>query len=212
MSFFLRLLLLLAPLFLGGCFFEKPLTSGPSESLNTWFLGEWQRTEKNGGTSRALVTPVGNDLYRIQVTLSEKGANTEYDFEAWASKVEDSTFLTLHSLRASSKVPLGAFVFMHPEMRDQNQIRLRPLHLASSATATSKELRAEIRARLKDGTLYAEEESSDWQRTAEVYWEKDGKTGVFNPLRYEKRWDTEDLSEAFGKLRTKKSKPAETSQ
>jgi predicted AAA+ superfamily ATPase len=73
-------------------------------------------------------------------------------------------------------------------------------------------LRAEIRARLKDGTLYAEEESSDWQRTAEVYWQKDGKTGVFNPLRYEKRWDTEDLSEAFGKLRTKKSKPAETSQ
>jgi hypothetical protein len=197
MRFFLRLLLLLAPLFLGGCFFEKPLTSGPSESLNTWFVGEWQRTEKNGGTSRALVTPAGNDLYRVQITSSEKGSKTDYDFEAWASKVGDSTFLTLHSLKTTPKVPQGAFVFIHPEMRDQNQIRLRQIRLDSPVTATSKELRAEIRARLKDGTLYAEEESCDWQRTAEVYWQKDGVTGVFNPLRYEKRWQTEDLRGTF---------------
>ncbi|MEI8284865.1 MAG: hypothetical protein WCG52_07715 [bacterium] len=206
MRFFLRLLLLLAPLFLGGCFFEKPLTSGPSESLNTWFLGEWQRTEKTGGTSRALVTPSGNDMYRVQVTLSEKGVKTEYDFEAWTSKVGDSTFLTLHSLRASSKVPLGAFVFLHPEMRDQNQIRLRPIHLASPKSATSKELRAEIRARLKDGSLFAEEEASDWQRTAEVYWKKDGETGVFKPLRYEKRWQTEDLRGTYRTQQPKHSK------
>lgn len=206
MSFFLRLLLLLAPLLLGGCFFEKPLTSGPSESLNTWFVGEWKRTEKNGDALRALVTPSGNDLYRVQVTLSGKGVKTDYDFEAWASKVGDSTFLTLHSLRSSPKVPQGSFVFLHPEMRDQNQIRLRPIQLASSTKATSKELRAEIRARLKDGTLYAEEESRDWQRTAEVYWQKDGVTGVFEPLRYEKRWQTEDLRGTFRPQQQQKSK------
>ena len=197
MSFFLRLVLVLAPFFLGGCFFDKPLTSGPSESVNTWFLGEWKHTDKTGATSRALVTPADHDLYRVQITHLEKGASTEYDFEAWASKVGDSTFFTLRSLRATAKVPLGAFVFLHPQMLKQNEIRLRPLHLASPSNATSMELRAEIRARLKDGTLYGEAESSDWQRTAEVYLQKDGVTGVFTPLRYEKRWETQDLSGTF---------------
>jgi len=197
MSFFLRLVLLLAPFFLGGCLFEKPLTSGPSESVNSWFLGEWKRTDKTGATSRALVTPADNDLYRVQITHSEKGASAEYHFEAWASKVGDSTFLTLRNLRATAKVPMGAFVFLQPQMLKQNRIRLRSLHLTAPSTATSKELRAEIRARLKDGTLYGNEESCDWQRTAEVYLQKDGSTGVFTPLRYEKRWETQDLSGTF---------------
>lgn len=152
--------------------------------------------DKTGATSRALVTPADHDLYRVQITHSEKGASTEYDFEAWASKVGDSTFLTLRSLRATAKVPLGAFVFAPANAEAKpNSTTSAPSRRPSNAT--SMELRAEIRARLKDGTLYGAEESSDWQRTAEVYLQKDGVTGAFTPLRYENRWETQDLSGTF---------------
>ena len=98
MRFFARLSLLLVPVLLAGCFFEKPLTSGPSEALNTWFLGQWERKEKSGEVSRVVVSPSAGDIYRVQVSWAAKGKRSDYDFEAWASRVGSSTFLTLHNL------------------------------------------------------------------------------------------------------------------
>lgn len=179
-----RFFLILLPLILTGCFFEKPLTATPSEAINTWFLGEWEHKEKDGGVSTAVVTPAGHDLYRIQVKSVGKGGGV-YDFQAWASRVGNSTFITLQSLQQNSKLPDKSFVFIHPQMMDQNRIRIRGLELASAQNAESIDLRKEVRTRLADGTLYSEEKMQDWIRVAEVYCDRDGKTGVFTPLRYE---------------------------
>jgi hypothetical protein len=46
-------------------------------------------------------------------------------------------------------------------------------------------LRREIRARLKDGSLYNENTAQDWKRSAQAFWGRDGETGIFAPLNYE---------------------------
>ncbi|MEI8292898.1 MAG: hypothetical protein WCG66_02795 [bacterium] len=183
MRLFPRLALLLLPLLLGACRFENPLTSSPSEALNTWLLGEWELKEK-GGVSSAVVSPLPNDRYSIHVSLSPQAAKgrRDYDFEAWASRVGNSTFFTLRNLRNAPDLPEGAHVFLHAQMIDQVTVRLRSLQLDSPDNATSQELRKEIRTRLKEGSLY--KESKDWRRVAEIYWTKEGETGLFKPLRF----------------------------
>ena len=185
MRIFARLALLLLPLMLGGCRFENPLTTSPSEDLNTWLLGEWQLKEK-GGMSTAVVAPVSGDRYSVHLSLAPKGGGgrQDYDFEAWASRVGNSVFFTLRNLKISANLPEGAHVFLHAQMIDQGTVRLRPLQLDSPENATGLELRKEIRSRLKDGSLYVEDSAKDWKRVAEVYWTKEGETGLFQPLRH----------------------------
>jgi len=175
-----RLALPLFALFLTGCWFQNPLTPVGSENLNTWLLGEWRHKDKKGVVTRAVVSPVASDRYLVQATRGGKS----YEFEAWTSRVGNSVFLTLRSLRDSQNLPEGAHLFGHSQMLDQNTIRILPLRLQSPADASGFQLRKEIRARLKDGSLYAEGDHSDWERIGEVYWGKDGRAGVFEPLRY----------------------------
>jgi hypothetical protein len=176
-----RFTLPLLALLLSGCWFQNPLTPDGSENLNTWFLGEWRHKDKKGVVTRAVVSPVSDDLYRVQATQGSK----QYEFEMWSSRVGNSIFLTMRSTSNSPNLPEGAFLFAHAQMLEQNSIRLRPLKLDSPSDATSFQLRKEIRSRLKDGSLYAEGEHSDWERIGEVFWAKDGQAGVFEPLRYE---------------------------
>ncbi len=185
MRIFARLALILLPLLLAGCRFENPLTTNPSEDLNTWLLGEWELKEK-GSTSTAVVAPLSHDRYSVHVSVAPKGGSgkREYDFEAWSSRVGNSLFFTLRSLKNSANLPEGAYVFLHAQMIDQVTVRLRPLQLDSPESATGLELRNEVRSRLKEGTLYAEDSAKDWNRVAEIYWTKEGETGLFKPLRY----------------------------
>ena len=177
----IRSALLLLPLLLTGCWFQNPLTPVGSESLNTWFLGEWQHKDKKGVVTRAVVSPIASDLYRVQATQGSR----QFEFEAWTSRVGNSIFITLRSLRDSPNLPEGAHLFAHTQLLDQNTLRIRPLRLDSPADASGFQLRKEIRARLKDGSLYAEGEEADWQRIGEVWWSRDGQAGVFAPNRYE---------------------------
>jgi hypothetical protein len=153
--------------------------------LNTWLLGEWELKEK-GSTSTAVVAPLSHDRYSVHVSVAPKGGSgkREYDFEAWSSRVGNSLFFTLRSLKNSANLPEGAYVFLHAQMIDQVTVRLRPLQLDSPESATGLELRKEVRSRLKQGTLYAEDSAKDWNRVAEIYWTKEGETGLFKPLRY----------------------------
>jgi hypothetical protein len=185
MRIFLRSALVLMALCFFGCRFENPLTPSPSEDVNTWLLGEWELEEK-GGKSTAVVAPLSGDRYSIHVSLAPKGGNArrEYDFEAWASRVGNSTFYSLRSLTNSGNLPEGAYVFLHAQMIDQVTVRLRPLQLSSSQEATAKELRKEVRSRLNDGTLYEEGSAKNWKRVDEIYSTKEGETGLFKPLRY----------------------------
>jgi len=153
-----RLAFLILPLLLTGCWFQNPLTPKGSENLTTWLLGAWQHRDKNGAVSRALVTPISGDLYRVQVSMAAKGGRRDYELEAWTSRVGNSVFVTF---------------------------LLRKSQLTSSANASSMERRKEVRTRLKDGSLYAEGAETDWTRIGEVYWSRDGQTGVFDSLRYQ---------------------------
>ena len=185
MRIFARLALILLPLLLVGCRFENPLTTTPSEDLNTWLLGEWEMKDK-GGTSTAVVAPLSGDRYSVHVSLAPKCGNgrREYDFEALSSRVGNSLFFKMRSLKNSANLPEGAHVFLHAQMIDQVTLRLRPLQLDSPESATGLELRKEIRSRLKEGTLYPENSAKDWKRVAEIYWTKEGESLLFKPLRY----------------------------
>ena len=184
MRILLRSALALLPLLLAGCFFENPLTSKPSDNLNTWLLGEWEHRDKNGTVSRAVVTPLSEDTYSVQVSLAKRGGRRTYNFEAWGSRVGEFTFHTLRSIQPAPDLPEGAFVFLHAQLVDQNTITLRAPILTSPQNSSSKSLRAELRSRLKDISLYEPGKEQIWKRTSELYWEHDGQTGLFRPLRY----------------------------
>jgi hypothetical protein len=83
MRILLRSVLAILPLLLAGCFFENPLTSKPSENLNTWLLGEWEHRDKNGAVSRAVVTPLSGDSYNVQVSIAKRGLRRSYHFKSW---------------------------------------------------------------------------------------------------------------------------------
>ena len=75
-------------------------------------------------------------------------------------------------------------MFVNYQVIDQNNVIIRPLQLDSPPEASSYELREEVRARLKDGSLMPPE-GAKWTRISEVYWEP-GYTGEqpFQPLRF----------------------------
>lgn len=172
-------------LLVAGCRYSNPLTPAPSEDVNTWLLGEWQRKEKSG-VSRVIISPAGADRYRVQLSLApRRGASRrDADFEAWASRVGSATFFTLRSLRPAAGLAEGDHVFVHAEMVDQLTVRFRPLQISAPADSSSKSLRAEVRSLLKGGGLFGPDE--EWTRIAEVYETRDGQTGLFQPVRYVK--------------------------
>lgn len=181
---FAALALLLISVLLAGCFYQHPLTKGPSDDLNTWLLGVWEHTTEKGKVCRVSVLPLKPDRYRI--ILRELGATPAqtkvWEFEAWPSRVGSATFLSLKCVRSAGEVPPDAFLFCHYQLIDQNTVVLRRLQLDAPAETSSFKLRAEVRARLKNNTLY-HPDFTIWKRVAEAYWEKSGEEGTFTPLR-----------------------------
>jgi len=169
----------------GGCYFDKPLTGGPSSDLNTWLLGVWEHKSAEGLTSTVRVIPVSDDRFTVQATIAGKTpkAAKVYVFAGWISRVGDSNFLTLRCEQSPGDIPSGGFVFVQGQLLDQNHIRLRGLQIDLPATSTSMELRKEVRRKLKERSLYDEEKATDWTRIEEVIWTKDGSDPAFKPLR-----------------------------
>ena len=177
--------LVAAALFCGGCHFENPLTAAPSKNLNTWLLGVWEHKAKDGQVSSVTVTPLTCDRFSVRASIAGNSpkAAKKYEFEGWISHVGDTSFLTLRCRQSPGDIPAGACVFVQAQMLDQNNVRVHGLHLESPASATSFELRKEVRQRLKDRSLYDTEKSSNWRRVEEVAWFPDGETPSFTPLR-----------------------------
>ena len=183
---FRALALLLAAVVLSGCFFEKPLTESPSDDLNTWLLGVWERTDDKGRVQRVAVMPLSGDRYTIWFRMLGKRPKDlrEWRFEAWPSRVGNSTFLTLRCEQSAGEIPVGSYVFTHVQVLDQVQLVTRPLQLDASPQATSYELRKEVRAKLKSKSLLPEM-GDTWSRVAEVYWRPgDEGDGTFTPIRF----------------------------
>jgi len=185
-NFFRLLPVLLACLSLSGCFFDKPLTSGPTASINTWLLGVWETKDEKGRTARAMVTPIDSDRYAVEVALPGKKPREvkRYTFEMWPSRVGTTLFLTLRCLESPGDIPAGGCVFIQPQLLNQNAIRLRGLSIPLDPSASSFELRKEVRRQLKDLTLYEGTKSVVWDRVEEVFWSTDGQKPNFTPLRF----------------------------
>ena len=172
-------------LFCGGCRFEHPLTERPSKDINTWLLGGWECKGKNGQTSSLRIAPLAADRYSIKASIPEKTPNVwkTYEFEGWISRVDDTNYLTLRCVQSPGDIPPGAYIFFHTQLLDQNNVRIRALELGVPASATSRELRNEVRLRSKDRLLYDPSKTTDWKRVEEVIWSKDGATPSFKPIR-----------------------------
>ena len=168
-----------------GCYFDHPLTGGPTKDINTWLLGVWESEDDKGRLSRIMVTPMEEDRYAVHATLPGKKPKQirKYEFEAWPSRVGDTVFLSLLCLESDGEIPPGAYLFAQVQLLDQNHARTRGLNLSSPTSATSFELRKEVRSKLKDRSLYEGAPSAVWSRVAEVFWSTDGSDPVFRPLR-----------------------------
>lgn len=186
MKFLLRHIpVVLLVLTLSGCYFDHPLTGGPSKDVNTWLLGVWESKDDKDRVSRVMVTPIQADRYAVQLAVPGKKPKEikRYEFEAWSSRVGDTRFLTLRCLESPGDIPTGAHVFAQVQLLDQNHVRTRGLNLGSAASASSYELRKEVRGKLKDLSLYEGAPSIGWTRVEEVFLSTDGSDPAFKPLR-----------------------------
>jgi hypothetical protein len=180
------LALLIFSVLLAGCYFDHPLTGSPSDNINTWLLGVWESKDEKGRTLRAAVMPLSGDRYTVWFRILGKTPKEtkEWRFEAWPSRVGNATFLSLRCEQSAGEIPVGAFVFLHPQVLDQIRVITRPLQLDSGPEASSLALRREVRAKLKDRTLLPEM-GPVWTRIAEVYWRPgDEGEGSFEPIRF----------------------------
>lgn len=171
---------------LTGCFFEHPLTSGPSKDINTWLLGVWESTDSKGRNYRARVVPITGDRYFVsfQALGGKKAPRRVWEFEGWISRVSYSRFLSLRCSASSGEIPEGAYVFANYQVIDQNTVVTRRLELGSPTEATSQQIREEVRQRLKENSLMSDE-GLKWRRTSEVYWSPYyTEEQPFQPLRY----------------------------
>lgn len=183
---FRALALLLFTALMAGCYFEQPLTPGPSKDINTWLLGVWEYRDEKGKVYRAGVLPLTGDRMTVWFRAIGKQPKTtkEWQFEGWISRVGRSSFLTLKCLKSSGDVPEGGFVFAHYQVIDQLNMILRPLQLDATPETSSYHLRAEVRARLKDQSLLPQS-GARWTRISEVYWPREGDDEQpFQPLRF----------------------------
>ena len=171
---------------LAGCYFDHPLTGGPLKDVNSWLLGVWEHKDAKGRVYRARVVPLTGDRYFVSFQSAGRKTRDKkvWEFEGWISRIAYSRFLSLKCNVSSGDVPEGGFVFVNYQVIDQNTVIVRPLQLDSPSETLSYDLRAEVRHRLKEGSLMPVEGAS-WKRVSEVYWEP-GYTGEqpFQPLRF----------------------------
>lgn len=147
-------------LFLSGCLYDSP-PSGPSQSIDTWLVGQWTAKDKAGHEFTAVMAPASSSHYLL--TIGRKGSSPS-QFDGWISRVDGFSILTLKSLSGGSDQ--GKYALYHYELLSpsapapggigETRIRISELQLDESCRGLdSYRLRAAIRQALKDGTLLA---------------------------------------------------------
>jgi hypothetical protein len=140
-----------------GCPYDSA-PSGPSQSIDTWLVGQWAAKDKSGRNYQAVVAPSSSDHYAI--TLTGKGKSPE-TYDAWISKVDGFSILVVKFTEGSSA---GKYALFHHELIapgtpppggiGASRIRLSELQLdPSSQNLDPYHLRRDIRDALKAGTL-----------------------------------------------------------
>jgi len=154
---------------LGGCLYDNPPT-GPSRSIDTWLVGQWQTSTKTGRVYSAIVAPTtASDHYHV--IFSRPGSSSQ-EFDGWISRVDGFSILVLKALDgngandAGGAGSVGKYLLCHYELLapgtpppggiGAERIRLSELQLdESTRTLDPFKLRAAIRSALKSGTLLA---------------------------------------------------------
>jgi len=166
-SFYALALLAIVSLATGCQKYLNPLTDKPTKDINTWLLGVWEYKNDAGKIYQVGVLPISGARYSIWCQQKDTSKSVEY--EAWISRVGDSKFLTMKSVKGTKDTPEGTFSFLHYQVIDQVQVILRGLQLDSPDDASSKDLRKEVRTKLKARTLLPEV-GTTWTRISDVYW------------------------------------------
>jgi len=163
--------------------FDKPLTAWPSKDINTWLLGVWEtRNDKNDLVGKVTVLPRTGGTYWVNAQrLKPKKESAR--FVGWISRVGPASFLTLECESSSGGLAPGQHAFVHYQVLDQVNVRVRVPTLESPQDAPGYVLRKEVRARWKAGTLFPKE-GTNWRRVSEVYWSGNDEEQPFQPLRY----------------------------
>ena len=97
-------------LLLSGCLYDNP-PSGPSQSIDTWLIGQWTATDKAGHKFTAVMAPASSSHYRL--SLSKKGSAPQ-EFDGWIGRVDGFSILTLKSLNEGPS--FGKYVLYHYEL------------------------------------------------------------------------------------------------
>jgi len=169
-------LLLLLPLFLlSGCLFDNPPT-GPSRSMNTWLLGQWEHKTKEGKTLKATVGPLDGSRYVIYLQEFNKAGKLVQTttYPAWISRVGQIPLLTVEVNSGEGT----RYAVMSYQLLDPLSVRIRQLQMDDSARSLSSfQLRVAMRRQFKEGTLLPNEVGAIWSKVSEIYWPPDGMDG-----------------------------------
>ena len=163
--------------------FVNPLTAWPSKDINTWLLGVWEHRNNEGKlVGRVTVLPRTGGTYWVNAErlLPRKESAR---FQAWISRVGPASFLTLECVESTGSPAPGQYAFVHYQVLDQGQVRVRLPALTVPENASGYQLRKEVRVRWKAGDLFPEA-ASDWQRVSEVYWSGSPEEQPEQPLRF----------------------------
>lgn len=173
-------------LMLTGCLYDNA-PSGPSRSIDTWLVGQWQTKDKSGHSYSSVVSPTkASDHYQITFSKPNSGAQ---QFDGWITRVDDFKILVVKSLNEGPS--FGKYALYHYELLapapappgglGAERIRLSELQLDDSARSLDPfNLRKAIREALKAGTLLApfdtvaERKGKLEQTPGSVIWTKNG--------------------------------------
>ena len=134
--------LLLVCTLLAGCYFDHPLTSGPSKDINTWLLGVWEHKDAKGRVYRARVVPMTGDRYFVSFHQARGRKETRkkslgvrgLDF---SDRLQPLSFPEVQcQFGASSR---GRFRLCNYQVIDQNTVVVRPVQLDSPPETSSSE-------------------------------------------------------------------------
>ena len=175
---------------LGGCLFEVAPT-GPSRSNNTWLMGVWEFTAKDGTKKKAIVTPVESDWMeifesdRMEIFYLEKAkggkVKRQGQYPAWISRVGQASLLVVEVDGPEGQ----GYLLLGYQLLDPLTIRIREVTLNTAELKPGAyQLRKAIREAFKEGMLYRGDEEI-WERTGEIYWSPEGNPAehTFEPPR-----------------------------
>ncbi len=148
--FFVPLLLLIC---VSGCNYTSPITDSGT-AIDTRLLGSWTGRDPNGSNPRLRFRKLNETEYLIEYFEGKKAKDYGKGF---LSVIQDVRFINYQDA-GNSKFMFAAYAF-----DAKGRLVLRFPDLKSPDTASSFEIRQEIRRRLTEGSLF-KQEATIWQK------------------------------------------------